>query len=168
MFTFELHKLTQWHLGLEEFLSTYCQDFLSCEGHSTILINTSKFNPTGPYTRGYLAALHFLRGCCEIRRLPWSKNNKNKKIIINLIFASRLSLFLYRGWCFAAAGKHYFEPISGCRMAPQQVEIRLPRYTRYYTVPFKSFALSSLVLRSCDVIVIDRLTKVTNNLRNWA
>ena len=127
MFTFELHKLTQWHLGLEEFLSTYCQDFLSCEGHSTILINTSKFNPTGPYTRGYLAALHFLRGCCEIRRLPWSKNNKNKKIIINLIFASRLSLFLYRGWCFAAAGKHYFEPLSRCHMVPQQVELRLPR-----------------------------------------
>ena len=108
---------------------------------------------SGPYNRGYLAALRFLRSCRKIRRLPRSKNNK---IILNLIFESRSSyfaaspgifhLFLHPGYKTTAIQKlnykKYFVFIfisrlvfRGCQetlfrayiVAPQQVEIRLPR-----------------------------------------
>ena len=54
-----------------------------------------KNNKTGPYNRRYLAALRFFRESWETGQ-PRYKNNKNK---------SRLP-------CFAAAEKHYLEPIT--------------------------------------------------------
>ena len=78
------------------------KDFFLLLFHVTVIINIwvkmscyspiswLRFIPTnflGPYNCGYLAALRFLCGCCEIRQ-PGSKNNK---INLDLIFASRSS-----------------------------------------------------------------------------
>ena len=65
-------------------------------------------NITGPYNRGYLAALHFFPR-------NTSRDTKLTKIIYHGCCVSRLPRItiwrLYRG----------------CRMAPQQVKFRLPR-----------------------------------------
>ena len=54
------------------------------------------------------------------------------------------TIFLYRG-CLVprlpVAGKHFLEPDCGCRVAPQQVEIRLPRRRDTHAIILSCFQM---------------------------